>query len=141
MAEDHSGLVSALEIMAGGHVVWRSSETGELLDWAGAAGRGRKGGHDASDATGRCRGARPARADHRGAAAHIPGEGVIDTEEERRAYESDGLMRPVRGSGKPQLLAVAASAHIHGVALAATRAQVSSYAIRLIGSAGRGFRC
>ena len=32
MAEDHSGLVSALEIMTGGHEVSGSSETGELLD-------------------------------------------------------------------------------------------------------------
>jgi hypothetical protein len=31
MAEDHSGLVSALEIVAGGHKVWRSGDTGDLL--------------------------------------------------------------------------------------------------------------
>ncbi len=31
MAEDHSGLVSALEIVAGGHEVRRSGDTGDLL--------------------------------------------------------------------------------------------------------------
>jgi hypothetical protein len=31
-AWDHSGLVRALEVMAGGHDVRESSETGELLD-------------------------------------------------------------------------------------------------------------
>ena len=32
MAEDHSGLVSALEIVAGGHEVRKSGDSGELLD-------------------------------------------------------------------------------------------------------------